>query len=420
MADQIAAISQIMCKKGVKALISTEPIIALMDKSYNAEYEQRTYQTGDTINIRIEDQPMTPAQSNVIQIDPVIQTQFSSTVLQYNDGYELSGLFELYSLGGEKLVAERVGEPRMKNMAVTSAVNCYTTIAMAMNFVGTAGTPLVNATDFGKARAILMNQLAQDDLFCAMSPDDMALVAGDLATKFNPTSDSSLAYLKGMVKEAVGFGFYETTNIPIHINGDAVGTGTANMAIGTPVTTGSNTVAVTGGTSAGWITKGSLIYFATQSTAPNVNAVQPNTKTPLSTLRYFTVAQDVQLSGGAGTITLTQAIYGPENNKLQNSTVLPTTQFVGIVGTASHGYRQMLFMKKKASAFFGLRLPDLIMQKVTSMTWEGVEIKVSAGSDLTNYQNIMRWDILITSVILQWRWVARAFTADLGAMFVAP
>lgn len=416
--DQVAAISQIMCKKGVKALISTEPIIALMDKSYNAEYEQKTYQTGDTINIRIEDQPMTPSQSNVIQIDPVIQTQFTATVLQYNDGYELSGLFELYSLGGEKLVAERVGEPRMRNMAVTSAVNCYNTIAMAMNFVGTAGTPLVNASDFGKARAVLMNQLAESDLFCAMSPDDMALVAGDLATRFNPTSDSSLAYLKGMVKEAVGFGFYETTNIPIHINGDAAGTGAAGMVLSSVVTTGANTIAVSGGTVAtGTITKGTLIYFATRSSVANVNAVQPNTKTPLSTLRYFTVASDVTLSGGAGTITLTQAIYGPENNKLQNSTILPTTQYVGIVGTPSHGYRQMLFMKKKASAFFGLRLPDLIMQKVTSMTYEGVEIKVSAGSDLTNYQNIMRWDILITSVILQWRWVARAFTADLGVMY---
>src|SRR6185295_1936066 len=112
----------------------------------------------------------------------------------------------------------------------------------------------------------------------------------------------------------------------------AVGNGTSGMIVGTNVTSGATSVAVTGGTSTGTITKDSLIWFK------NRYAVQPNTKKTLSTLRYFNVTADVTLSGGAGTITFYPPVYGPEAPKLQNISALPviTTDYVGIVGTASH------------------------------------------------------------------------------------
>lgn len=409
----IIEISTLCAEDGVDALVSTEPVIAIMDKGLSATYEQKNFQSGHTIEIFIEDQPMMPTQSNVIQMDPIQQQKISATVLQYNDGVSIGGVQQEYYLGGKDRVSDRIFKPRMKNMAVQAAVLCYNELATASNYFGTAGTAPKTAADWAVGQALLNDQLAMDDgLYAIMSNQTMAETAGDLATKFNPTTDSATAYMKGRVKQAANLNFFSTSNIPNHTNGSAVGNGTAGMIVATSIASGATSVAVSGGTSAGTITPNSLIWFK------GAYAVQPNTKKTLSTLRYFTVTSLTTLSGGAGTINFYPAVYGPESPKLQNISVLPTsaasTYYVGIVGTASHTYEQAIVVKKNATAFIGLSLPDLVMQKVSSASMEGVEIKVSAGSDLTNYQNIMRWDILCTSKIRQWRHVARAFTRDLG------
>jgi hypothetical protein len=404
-------ISTLVAERGVDALVSTEPVIATMDKGLSATYRQKTFQSGDTIKIRIEDQPQMPVQSNIIQIDPVQQLEIDATVLQYNDGLELGGVEELYNLGGKELVDERIAKPRMKNLAVQAAILCYNELATAPNFFGTAGTALKTSADWGAGQALLNDQLAMDTgLYCAMSNQSMNETAGSLAAAFNPTTESATAYMKGRVKEASNLNFYSTSNIPNHTNGSAVGNGTAGMVVGTNVTSGATSVAVTGGTSTGTITANSLIWFK------NRFAVQPNTKKTLSTLRYVNVTADVTLSGGAGTINFYPPLYGPEAPKLQNISALPviTTDYVGIVGTASHTYEQALVYKKNASAFIGLPLPKLVMQQTSRANLQGVEIVVSSGSDLMNYLNIMRWDMLCTAKNRQWRHVARAFTRDLG------
>lgn len=409
----IEIISNLVAEAGVDALISSEPVLPTMDKGLSATYKNKQFQSGDTIDIRIEDQPQMPTQSNVIQIDPVQQLEIPATVLQYNDGLLLGGIEEAYNLGGKDLVEERIAKPRMKNMAVQAAILCYNELATCPNFFGTAGTALKTSADWGLGQAILNDQLAMDTgLYCAMSNQSMNETAGSLAAAFNPTTESATAYMKGRVQMASNLNFYGTSNIPNHTNGSAVATGASGMIVGTSLTSGATSVAVTGGTSAGTITKNSLIWFK------GGYAVQPNTKKTLSTLRYFNVTEDVTLSGGAGTINFYPPAYGPEAPKLQNISVLPTnaatTYYVGIVGTASHTYEQALVYKKNAAAFIGLPLPKLIMQQTARSNYGGVEIVVSSGSDLLNYQNIMRWDILCTSKIRQWRHVARAFTRDLG------
>jgi hypothetical protein len=409
----ILEISTLCAEDGVDALVSTEPVIPTADKGLSATYEQKTFQSGDTIEIRIEDQPMMPSQSNVIQLDPIQQQKISATVLQYNDGVSIGALQYDYYLGGKERLSDRIFKPRMKNMAVQAAVLCYNELALAPNYFGTAGTAPKTAADWAVGQALLNDQLAMNTgLYAAMSNQTMAETAGDLATKFNPTTESATAYMKGQVQMAANLNFYSTSNIPNHTNGSAEGNGTSGMVLSANIASGGTSCAVTGGTTTGTITAGSLIYFK------GGRAVQPNTKKVLSTLRYVTVTELVTLSGGAGTISFTPALYGPEAPKLQNISALPvaSTSYVGLVGTVSTIYEQALVYKKNAFAFIGLGLPDLVMQKVSSASVEGVEIKVSAGSDLTNYQNLMRWDILCTAKTRQWRHVSRAFTRVIGTV----
>jgi hypothetical protein len=407
----ITAISNLVAEMGVEALSSTEPVLPIMDKGLSATYENGNFESGSTINIRVEDQAMMPKQDSVIQLDPVNQGLIPVTVLQYNNGIALGGVEQEYNIGGLPRCRERLFKTRMETLAVQASILCYNELATAPNFFGTAGAALKTAADWGVGQALLNDQLALNTgLYAIMSNQSMAETAGDLAKAFNPTTESATAYMKGRVQEAMNLNFFSTSNIPNHTNGSAVGNGTSAMVVGTNVTTGATSVAVSGGTSAGTITKNSLIWFK------NRFAVQPQTKKTLSTLRYFNVTEDVTLSSGAGTIKFFPAVYGPENTKLQNISALPviTTDFVGIVGTASHTYEQAIVMKKNASAFIGLELPDLFALKASTKSYEGVKIKVHAFGDGTNYLNMMRWDMLCAAKNRQWRHIARAYTRDLG------
>ena len=405
MALNVATITDLVAKNGVEALISVDAVIPVMDKEIAREYEQRNYQTGATVNVRIENQPAMPQQSSVAIFDPIVQGQISVTVLQWMNAIMMGGVEEAYYYGGEERVKTRILKPYSETMATQAAIICYNELVTCPGFVGTPGTGLKTATDFGLGRAALNEQLANNSgLYCFMSPSDMADVAGDLATKFNPTKESATAYMDGMVKEAVGINFVETSNIPNHTNGTAAGTGAAGMALSATSLTGATTLAVSGGTSAGTITLGSVIWVA------GVYEVQPHTKNTLSRLRTFTVTELCTLSGGAGTIKVSPAIYGPENPKLQTCSRLPTSgSYVGIKGAAGATYSQMIFMKKNSSAFIGLSLPDLIKCEVASAEYEGVEVKATAVGDFTNYNNYMRQDILVAAKNTQWRHQYRAF-----------
>lgn len=409
MAANIDIISTLVAERGVDALISTEPVLACMDKGYGKVYQDGTYQSGDTIFIRREDQPQMPAQSNVIQLDPIVQREIPATVLIYNDGVQMGSVEQMYNLGGNDMVDKRIIKPRMKNMAVQAAVLCYNELATASNFFGTPGTDLTTSATFGAGAAILLDQLANGDLYAMVSNQTMNAAAGSLAAAFNPSTASATAYFKGRIKEVANLNVFATSNIPNHANGSAVGNGTSGMVVSVNVTTGATSISVSGGTANGVITKNSLIWFTAR------RAVQPNTKKVLGTLRYFTVAATVTLSaGGAGVITVTEAIYGPENNKLENISALPviTTDFVGIVGTASHTYEQAIVMQKDAAAFIGLPLPEMYALKNSKADYEGVQIAACAFGDGTNRINMIRWDILCVAKIRQYLHVGRTFTRD--------
>src|SRR3972149_6966271 len=111
MALNVEAVSNLLAEEGVKALISKEPVIATADKGYNATFKDSSYQSGDTINIRIEDQPGMPSQTNVIDVDPIVQSEIPATVLQYNKGVSFGAVEQAMRLGGmDRLKERRVGK----------------------------------------------------------------------------------------------------------------------------------------------------------------------------------------------------------------------------------------------------------------------------------------------------------------------
>ncbi len=418
----VAAISQLTAEKGIEALIAdTDPLLKVADKTYSKTFADKTYQSGATVRIRVEDQPAPPLNQTAFSNDPILQTERVITASNWTTGLEVGAQFENLDIGGEDLLENRVNKARMSRMATQIAQIGYGSLRYGQRFVSSvaAGTAIKTASDFGNFQAAMADMMANDDLYVAMQPADMAGIAGDLATRFNPTQDSATAYLRGVVKESMNMNFYSSTLIPFHTNGDAVATGTSGMYLSVAVTSGATSITVAGGTSAGTITKGSIIYFPGNGLTTGANEVNPVTQQQNGNSMGFTVAEDVTLSAGAGVITFTQAIYGPEQPKLQNvsrlPTVISTTAYVAIYGTASHTYRQMLFFRKESSlAMVGLKSAELIKADNGIAYYDGMPLQTRASSDVLSLTNIMRVDFLGGAAIKQYRHCMRAFTKDMG------
>ncbi|MES2367603.1 MAG: hypothetical protein V4563_17135 [Pseudomonadota bacterium] len=419
----IAAISQLTAEKGIEALkADTDPLLKVVDKTYSKTFADKTYQSGATVRIRVEDQPAPPQNQTAFSNDPILQTERTITASNWTTGLEVGAQFENLDIGGEDLLENRVNKARMSRMATQIAQIGYDSLRYGQRTVTSvpAGTALKTASDFGNYQAAMADMMANDDLYVAMQPADMAGIAGDLATRFNPTQDSATAYLRGVVKESMNMNFYSTTLIPFHTNGSAAGTGTAGMYLSVNVASGDTSITVAGNTVAsGTITKGTIIYFPGNGIDTGANEVNPVTQQQNGNGAAFTVAADVTLSSGAGVITLTQAIYGPEQPKLQNVSRLPTVSgtaaYVQIYGTPSHTYRQMFFFRKESSlAMVGLKSAELIRADNGIAYYDGMPLQTRASSDVLNLVNIMRVDFLGGAAIKQYRHCMRAFTKDMG------
>ena len=413
----VTVVTQIASAKMVEALIAdTDSLLKNTDKSYSADFEQKEFSpSGGSITIPVADQPQMAAKQVAFRNDPLAMREVPLVYDNYTTGLEIGAINETFDAG--KAVMSQTNKDRMKALAATMAQIGYNQLYTVGGFVSSiaAGTNIATSTDVGKFRSSLANMYAMDGLKMAASPEDVNLLAGSVAGAFNPQAVSSEAYKEGVVGRVASVDVYESTLIPYHTNGSAVADGITGMKLSASVTSGATSIAVTGGTSSGTITKGTIIYFTGNGSTLGANQVNPLTRANLGTKMGFCVAADVTLSGGAGTITFTQAIYGPEAVKYQNVTRLPTSspdQFVAIYGAASTTYRQAFFFRKQSSlAMVGLKRAELIMNENGTASWDGLPIQTAASGDTNNLVNMFRIDFLGGSAVKQYRHVIRAFTA---------
>jgi len=420
MADNTLVVSQIASEKMVEALIAdTDMVLKNADKSYSADFEQKQFSpSGGSITLPVADQPQLAVQQVAFRNDPLAMREVPLAYANYTTGLEIGAINETFDAG--KAVMSNTNKDRMKSLATTMAQIGYTNLNKGQRFISSIapGTNLTTANDMGKFNAALANMYASSGLYAAVAPEDMSLLAGALggANQFNPQDASSKAYVDGTVGQVSNLKVYQSTILPYHTNGSAAGDGVSGMALAANVTSGATSITVSGGTASGTIKAGTIISFPGNGTTTGANEVNPLTRAIIGNKMGFCVAADTQLDGaGAGTITFTQAIYGPEAPKYQNVSRLPTTagtQYVQIYGLPSLTYRQAFFYKKESAlAMVGLKRAELIMNQNGSADWEGLPIQTAAVGDANNLVNIFRIDFLGGGALKQYRHVIRAFTA---------
>jgi hypothetical protein len=180
------------------------------------------------------------------------------------------------------------------------------------NVVGKLGT---NPATFDEVYGAAGQRLAEisapaGDHGVFLSPAIVRALRATAVAQFNPASDISRMWKKGLIGEVNGFDTYQTNSLYRHTAGTWAGTveilaaGQSGSSLSLTATTGDTFKA------------GDKINIA------GVNEVNVITKASTGTLKQFTILANVTAAASAATISVTPAIIGP-GSPYQNVDALP-------------------------------------------------------------------------------------------------
>ena len=301
-------------------------------------------------------------------------------------------------------IESRYLEPMMTRLAAdidaTAIAACYPAVYQFENT--TFGTKPVLA-DVLAAHAMLNQSLAPDGDRTAMVD---SLAANSIITAsntlFNPASEVSRQYIKGLLGEIAGFQFKRSEMTPTHTNGTRTTAGTADLSAITNGDTTLSLVATTGEIYA----KGDVI------TLDGVWDVNPETKTTYTRLKQFTVTTAATAAAAAiAALAISPAIYksGAKQNcycaDWTDSTAATIVDLVGSSGTASTAYINSLFFHKDA---FTMATADLFLPPgAERRVMDGISMRLWQQGEIVNNMLPMRLDVLMGALTQRPEWAVR-------------
>ena len=220
------------------------------------------------------------------------------------------------------------------------------------NIVGQLGVDPASMTVFQQARQRLIEQGAPQggDWGMLYPPAVGTSLIPSIASFFNPTSEISKQYKQGSMGKMSGFDWYESVNL-------------SRLTAGTAA---SHAVTVTGANQQGsqLIVTGTLndtLKAGDVFTIAGMYAVNPMNRNNISnTLKQFVVTQDFTLTGGADTINISPAIFGPGSQYQNVSTLVADgtalTFYPGTAAPSGASGMNGLALTKDAYAMVGVPL----------------------------------------------------------------
>ncbi len=379
-------------------------------KTINREYDNRFANSGakngGTLLIR-EPNQFTVRSGAVMDTQDVTEsTQTLTVATQRGVDINFSSVELTLSLDD---FSTRILEPAMSRLAaeIDSIVITGAYKGIYNHILGTKGSPTVLA-DIRSARAKLSKGLApHSQRFAILESLGMNSIVSGSQALFQPSGEIAKQYDQGVVGMNAGFKFYETEMIPTHTMGTFADTDTPIVNTSTGITSGTATIAITSGTTAGTLKEGSVFTVA------DVFAVNPETKTVYPHLQQFVVTADVTASGGAVTpaVSPTPITSGAKQNvSLVSAGASKAVLFetVGGSGTISTGYAQGLAFHKD---FCTLVTADLEMPKGVDFAarevFDGISLRVVRQFDIINDKFPCRTDVLFGYKVTRPGWACR-------------
>lgn len=371
-----------------------------INKQYDNRFAVSGAKNGGTLLIRDPNQ-FTVRTGAVMDTQDITETTQTMTVA-YQLGVDLNFTSVERTMSMDDM-EERVLQPAMSRLAAEVDAYgisvCYPAVYQFENT--TFGTKPVLA-DVLTARARLNQSLAPSSDRIAMV-DSLAAnaIITDSKLIFNPASEISRQYSRGLLGTVSGFQFLESEMTPTHTNGTRTDS--------TPITTistianGDTTLATTGAT--GTVTKGDVFTIA------DVYDVNPETKVALATLKQFAI-RTAHTNTATDTYDITPTIYksGAKQNCYCSSWAgSKALVFVaaGGSGPANTAYTNSLFYHKDA---FTMASADLILPSGglgSRAKMDNISMRIWQGSDIVNDKHPLRLDVLVGFKAVRPGWAVR-------------
>lgn len=385
-------------KKALPVLHAKLNFIGHCHRDYDKEFMQSGAKIGDTLRIRLPEQYQVTTGATFVPQDITQQSTTLTVATQKHVGMKLTSAD--LAMTDEDFM-ERHVVPAMSVLASNIEADALSMVLQVYNQVNLAGTTLALLA-FGQARAMLNKYLAPLDgrRTVLIDSDSSAIMADAVKTFFNDGSEISKSFLEGTLGRAQGFTWAENDLLPTLTVGtravaDATSTISQNIAnAATTVTIANYSGAVT-------LTKGEVFTLA------GVYAVHPETKAAYSHLQQFVVTSLATLSGGAGTVAFSPAIY--YSGAQQNVSTQPLSGIYFQVGAATHGsgvastnYKQLIAFHKDAFAFVTADLPVFDGQPFMGRkVMDNISMRIWKFADGINDSENTRIDVLYGYVPLR-------------------
>jgi hypothetical protein len=262
----------------------------------------------------------------------------------------------------------------------------------ASQVVGALGTDNTTVQTFYQARQALMEMACPPGKRAMLiSSSQMTTLGSNITNLFHPADELDKMFKEGSIGKLAGFNFFESNSLYSH---------TAGTWAGAVTVTGANqsgtSLIITGGA-------GDTLFKGDKFSILNVNKVNPMTKRVpgVATAKTFTVMNDYTLTGGADTIGILPAIYGP-SSAYQNVTALPATGaaltlWPGTVTPSAHVGTVGLGLSKFAFMLVGAKLyvPKAVESAGQAQDpASGLAIRKVQAWDPTRSMNVNRMDSL--------------------------
>ncbi len=265
------------------------------------------------------------------------------------------------------------------------------------NQVGTPGTTPSSMYTIAEAGAVLTDEaVPKDNRFAILDPWATAKIADNVKGLLSQKMVED-AVKKGKIGMLSGFDLYESQNVDTHTCGTAAGT-TALLVDGAA---SEGAVSITIDENGSWsktFKQGDIFTVA------SVNGVNPISGNSHGRLRQFVVEADVAASGteqavsctpGVAPYNIYSASAGATYLPYQTVDALPADNAaVTCAGSASLAHKVNIAAHEHAMALFmcPVRAPQGLSPK--TMTENGFTITVTTGSDIVNYVEYIRFDVL--------------------------
>lgn len=407
MANQLLTISMITAESA-RVLGNNLVLAKCVNRDYDDDFAVKGAKIGQNLNVRkparyatrtgsvVDIQAQTETYAQLTFVDPIgVDLSFTSQELTFSiDDF-----------------ANRVIKPAVVAIANKVDSDGFALVNGNFNYVGTPGTALVAST----ARTAVLNAAARlydndapvggDELHFISGSSFNAVLADSNASLFNPSSEISETYIKGMQGNFGGFECYMDQLVPAHTNG--VYGGSPTMLTTGTAQTGSSISTV------GWTATTTSLNVGDVFTIAGVYGVNPQTKSVYSWLQPFTVTAPTVTSGtGTSTISISPAIVA--SGPFQNVSAAPATSAaIVVIGASTVTSQQALGFHRDAFMLANQEL-ELPMGVETAEYVEDEQTKIGirlvSQYDIRTNQHISRFDTMVAWASLYPQLATRVFT----------